>query len=228
MRETAFFPERRYRFVHPLVQQVAYQSLLLKSRAELHARAGRALEAVSAERPEEALQELARHYSRSAEPDKALHYLALAGDRSRSLFAYDDAAVYYRQALGVRRRRRPARRALLEKLGDSRLRARRARSEARAEWGRALTLVERTASGRRAAELDRKIGVAGWDAGERQRALDHLERGRAALGDDTDNAEAARLYQELGRIHFRLGNHEARPSGRGARWRWASSSAPPT
>ena len=51
--------------------------------------------------------------------------------------------------------------------------------------------------------------MADWDAGERQRALDHLERGRTALGDDTDNAEAARLYQELGRIHFRLGNHEA-------------------
>ena len=81
----------------------------MKSRAELHARAGRALEALSAERPEEALQELARHYSRSAEHDKALRYLALAGDRARSLFAYDDAAAYYRQALDVARRRRPAR-----------------------------------------------------------------------------------------------------------------------
>jgi len=205
--ETAFFPEQRYRFVHPLVQQVAYQSLLLKSRTELHARAGRALEAVSAERPEEALQELARHYSRSAEPDKALRYLALAGDRSRSLFAYDDAAVYYRQALEFAADD-GQRAALLEKLGDAAY-ARGGLSEAREEWGRALTLVERTGERRRAADLERKIGVAVWDAGERQRALDHLERARAALGDDTDNAEAARLYQELGRIHFRLGNHEA-------------------
>src|SRR5262245_10441642 len=64
--ETAFLPEQRYRFVHLLVQQVAYQNLLVKSRAEMHARAGRALEQLTVERPEEALQELARHYSRSA------------------------------------------------------------------------------------------------------------------------------------------------------------------
>jgi predicted ATPase len=205
--ETSLFPERRYRFVHPLVEQVAYQSLLVKSRAELHARAGRALEALSAERPEEALQALARHYSRSGERDKALRYLALAGDRSRSLFAYDDAASYYRQALAFAADD-GQRAVILEKLGDSAY-ARGGLGEAREEWGHARTLVERTGEGRRAAELERKIGVAGWDAGERQGALDHLERGRAALGDDTDNAEAARLYQELGRIHFRLGNHEA-------------------
>jgi adenylate cyclase len=205
--ETALFPERRYRFGHPLVEQVAYQSLLVKSRAELHARAGRALETLSAERPEEALQALARHYARSPERDKALRYLALAGDRSRSLFAYDDAVAYYRQALEFAADDGP-RAAISEKLGDTAY-ARGGLAEAREEWSRALALVERTGERRRAAELERKIGVAGWDAGERQGALDHLERGRASLGDDTDNAEAARLYQELGRIHFRLGNHEA-------------------
>src|SRR4029077_5118348 len=177
--ETSMFPERRYRFVHPLVEQVAYQSLLVKSRAELHARAGRALEALSAERPEEALQALARHYSRSGERDKALRYLALAGDRSRSLFAYDDAAAYYRQALEFAAED-GQRAALLEKLGDAAY-ARGGLSEAREEWGRALTLVERTGERRRAADLERKIGVAVWDAGERQRALDQLERGRGAL-----------------------------------------------
>ncbi|MGH8720877.1 MAG: ATP-binding protein, partial [Burkholderiales bacterium] len=75
--ETALFPERRYRFVHLLVQQVAYESLLVKARAELHARAGQALEGLYAERPEEALHELARHYARSPQHDKALHYLVL-------------------------------------------------------------------------------------------------------------------------------------------------------
>ena len=81
---------------------------------------------------------------------------------------------------------------------------------ARAQWGRALALVERAgraARGGRAGAQD-----AAWPSGTPASvgvALDHLERGRAALGDDTDNAEAARLYQELGRIHFRLGNHEA-------------------
>jgi class 3 adenylate cyclase/tetratricopeptide (TPR) repeat protein len=203
--ETALFPEQRYRFVHLLVQQVAYQSLLVKSRAELHARAGRALEQLYVERPEEVLQELAHHYSRSTERDRALHYLVLAGDRARSLFAYDDAATYYRQALALADDTRRA--VILDKLGDTAY-ARGELGDARAQWAEALPLVERAGDCRRAAELHRKIGVATWDAGDRQRALDHLERGRTALCDDVNNAESARLYQELGRIYFRLGDHD--------------------
>ena len=203
--ETALFPEQRYRFVHLLVQQVAYQSLLVKSRSELHARAGQALERLYVERPEEALQELARHYGRSADRAKALHYLVLAGDRARSLFAYDDAAAYYRQALDTLEEGDPRRALVLEKLGDAAY-AHGGLGDALRDFAQALALGD--ADGRRAAELHRKLGVAAWDAGERERALDHLQRGLAVLGDDTDNAEAARLYQELGRIHFRLGEHE--------------------
>ena len=202
--ETALFPEQRYRFVHLLVQQVAYQGLLVKSRAELHARAGQALERLSVERPEEALQELARHYARSPDRDKALHYLVLAGDRARSLFAYDDADGYYRQALD---RAEPPHRALVhDRLGDTAY-ARGELARAQREWAEALAGVGHAGTGRRAAELHRKMAAAAWDAGDRPQALDHLERGRAALGDDGNNAEAARLYQELGRIHFRLGDH---------------------
>jgi predicted ATPase/class 3 adenylate cyclase len=203
--ETALFPEQRYRFVHLLVQQVAYQSLLVKSRAELHARAGRALEQLYAERPDEAVQELARHFARSPERDRALHYLVLAGDRARSLFAYDDAAACYRQALECADDTRRA--MVLDRLGDTAY-ARGELGDARRQWADALPLVEAAGDRRRAAELHRKIGVAAWDAGDRQGALDHLERGRAALCDDVNNAETARLYQELGRIHFRLGDHD--------------------
>lgn len=203
--ETALFPEQRYRFVHLLVQQVAYQGLLVKSRAELHARAGQALEELYVERPEDVLQELARHYARSPERAKALHYLVLAGDRARSLFAYDDAIAYYRQALdGADDGQRAV---VLEKLGDAAY-AHGSLGAALCDLAEALGLVERAGDRRRAAELHRKLGVATWDAGERARALDHLQRGLAALGGDADNAEAARLYQELGRIHFRLGDHD--------------------
>jgi predicted ATPase len=202
--ETALFPEHRYRFVHLLVQQVAYQGLLVKSRAELHARAGHALERLSVERPEDALQELARHFARSAERDKALHYLTLAGDRARNLFAYDDAGAYYRQAL--ERADASWRGVILEKLGDTAY-ARGELGEAQRQWADALALAGDAAERRRVAALHGKIGVAAWDAGARTQALDHLEHGLAALGDDLGNAEAARLYQELGRIHFRLGDH---------------------
>ena len=164
--ETALFPEQRYRFVHLLVQQVAYQSLLVKSRSELHARAGQALERLYVERPEEALQELARHYGRSADRAKALHYLVLAGDRARSLFAYDDAAAYYRQALHTLEEGDTRRALVLEKLGDTAY-AHGGLGDALRDFAEALALCG--ADGRRAAELNRKLG---WPhgRGERERA----------------------------------------------------------
>jgi len=206
--ETALFPDARYRFTHLLVQQVAYQNLLVKSRAELHAQAGGALERLYAGRPEEVLQELAYHYARSPRRDKALEYLVRAGDRVRSLFAYDDAAAYYRDALrtldgAADDARRPV---ILDKLGDTAY-AHGDLAGALGQWAEALALVEARGDRRRGAELHRKMGVAAWDTGDRAVALEHLECGRGALGEDVHNAEAARLYHELGRIHFRLGDH---------------------
>ena len=206
--ETSLFPDVRYRFTHLLVQQVAYQSLLVKARAELHARSGRALERLHAERPEEVLPELAHHYARSPERDKALEYLVRAGDRVRSLFAYEEATAYYRDALRMLDEA-PAderRSMVLGRLGDTAY-AHGELAAALGHWAAALALVEERGERRRAAELHCKMGVAAWDTGNRAAALEHLECGRAALGDDVHNAETARLYQELGRIHFRLGDH---------------------
>jgi adenylate cyclase len=210
--ETALFPEQRYRFIHLLVQQVAYQSLLAKTRTQLHARAGRALEELYAERPEEAAHELAHHYARSPEPAKALHYLVIAGDRARSLFAYDEAASCYRQALGMLEDDGAARVRVLDRLGDTAY-ARGSLGEARSMWADALALVERGPDGRAAAALYRKMAAAAWDAGEREQALAHLDLGLVALAGDDANPEAARLYQERGRIHLRLGDHERATEG---------------
>ena len=97
--ETGLFPDASYRFTHVLVQQVAYQNLLVRARSDLHAKAGQALERLYAARPDEIVQDLAHHYARSHERDKALTYLVRAGDRARSLFAYDDATASYQEAL---------------------------------------------------------------------------------------------------------------------------------
>jgi adenylate cyclase len=204
--ETALFPDVRYRFTHLLVQQVAYQNLLVKSRSELHAQAGEALERIYAGRPEEVLPELAHHYARSPRRDKALEYLVRAGDRVRSLFAYDQAIAYYREALALLDEADERRSSILEKLGDAAY-AHGDLAGALGQWSEALALVEARRDRRRGAALHRKMGAAAWDTGDRAVALEHLECGRGALGDDVHNAEAARLYHELGRIHFRLGDH---------------------
>jgi class 3 adenylate cyclase/tetratricopeptide (TPR) repeat protein len=209
LQEKDLFPDLTYRFSHLLIQQVAYQGLLLRARAELHARAGAALEELYAGHADEVLQQIAEHYARSGERERAVRFLVRAGDRWASLFAYDEARADYARALdaiGTGPAPSAERASILEKLGDVAW-AGGALAAARERWQAALDAQAGDGDAQRVAELHRKLGVATWAAGEKERALGHLEHGLAALGASTDNIEAARLYQEFGRIHFRLGNH---------------------
>jgi predicted ATPase/class 3 adenylate cyclase len=207
LREKDVFPDLRLTFSHLLVRQVAYDGLLLKARAELHARAGAALEALYPGRADDVVQDLAEHYAKSPDHEKALHYLERAGERAAGLFAYDEAGAYYRRALElVPADDAPARARLFGKRGDAAY-ARGALNDAREQWAAALEVIDAACERRLAADVHRRMGVACWDAGESDEALAHLERGLAALEDDATNIEAARLYQEFGRIHFRRGDH---------------------
>jgi adenylate cyclase len=212
VRATEVYPLARYSFSHPLIQEVAYQGLLLKSRAELHGRAGRALERLHAGHLEELVEALAEHYAKSAERAKAVHYLMRAGERAGALFAYHEAAAYYERALQFLPPEAGAddqRCTVLERLGGA-VYAQGAVNQALPHWQAALAALDTARDPRRAADLHRKLGCACWDAGRKDEALAHLDRGLAVLGADRENLEAARLYQELGRIHFRLAD-DARP-----------------
>ncbi len=199
-------PEPVYAFGHPLVQEVAYRGLLLKTRTDLHGRVGEALERLHAGRLDDVVEALAEHYARSTDGDRAVQYLVRAGDRAARLFAYREAQAAYARALErvpAPDERRPA---ILDRLGEAAY-AHGALKEAQAAWQEALELVARRGERRWMADLHRKMAVAAWAAGRTQPALAHLEQGLAVLGDDAENLEAARLYHERARIHFRLGQH---------------------
>jgi len=88
-------PDAAYIFKHVITQQVAYETLLLKRRKELHALVGQAIENLYVDRLEEHHEELAHHYRYSDDVDKAVHYLILAGSKARNrLFALDIDAEY--------------------------------------------------------------------------------------------------------------------------------------
>src|SRR5439155_7878147 len=70
-----------YVFKHVLTQEVAYDSLLTSRRQALHTAAGRALENLYADRPEEVYDRLAYHYARTAESAKAIEYLTRFAER---------------------------------------------------------------------------------------------------------------------------------------------------
>jgi class 3 adenylate cyclase len=70
--------EIEYVFKHALTQEVAYNSLLIERRKLLHERVGAAIEALYTGRLDDHLHELARHYQRSTNINKALEYSAQA------------------------------------------------------------------------------------------------------------------------------------------------------
>ncbi len=77
--ERPALPEVEYSFKHALTQEVAYNSVLTQRRKLLHERAASAMESLFADRLDDHLEELAHHYSRSADTPKAVEYLLKAG-----------------------------------------------------------------------------------------------------------------------------------------------------
>jgi len=80
-----------YVFKHALTQEVAYNSLLIERRKQLHERAGHALESIFANQLDDHLTQLAHHYSHSDNPDKAIEYLGRAGQQALQRSAHTDA-----------------------------------------------------------------------------------------------------------------------------------------
>jgi predicted ATPase/class 3 adenylate cyclase len=106
--------DTEYTFKHALTQEVAYNSILTERRKLIHERAGRALEELFAGQLDDHFDELAHHYSRSDNFEKAVEYLVRAGQQALQRSAYADAIGN----LGAAKN-------LLQKLPDSRERIQR-------------------------------------------------------------------------------------------------------
>ena len=98
--QTNILPEPEYTFKHVLTREVAYDSLSLQQRKQLHEEVGRALEELYPDRIENA-PILFHHYARSAEASKAVRFALLAGERAGELYANAEAGTYFNDALAL-------------------------------------------------------------------------------------------------------------------------------
>ncbi len=112
--EQPAFPDIEYTFKHALTHDVAYNSVLIERRKLLHEQVGAAIEALFTDKIHEHLGDLAHHYARSANRQKAVEYLRLAGEQSLQRYANAEAINRFTSALE-----------LLKNLPDSRERAQR-------------------------------------------------------------------------------------------------------
>jgi class 3 adenylate cyclase/tetratricopeptide (TPR) repeat protein len=97
--ERGIYPQSNYIFKHALTQEVAYDSLLLKTRKEIHEKIGEATEALYSDSHEKHYGLLAYHYARGANADKAVKYLDLANQKAAKLNAMDEAKAYFDEVM---------------------------------------------------------------------------------------------------------------------------------
>jgi DNA-binding SARP family transcriptional activator len=98
IREGSGPTSRDYEFDHHLVQEVIYQGLHHRRRRRLHRLVGEAMERLYAGQYSVA-GELAHHFERAHETEKALAWLVEAGEQARQKYAHQEALGYFRRAL---------------------------------------------------------------------------------------------------------------------------------
>jgi class 3 adenylate cyclase/tetratricopeptide (TPR) repeat protein len=120
IRERKRMEELEYLFKHALAQEVAYDSILLQRRKELHKNVANSIEKVFNERLYEFYGMLAYHYSQAEDLGKTEEYLIKAGEESLKASASAEALHYCQQALELYLRKsgdkaEPAKVAMMEK-----------------------------------------------------------------------------------------------------------------
>ena len=97
--EKCLFPELEYIFKHALTQEVAYNSVLLARRKEIHERIGNSIQEVYSHRLEEFYEVLAYHYSKSENLEEAYQYLNLSAKKALKSYALWEAFHTFNDAL---------------------------------------------------------------------------------------------------------------------------------
>jgi tetratricopeptide (TPR) repeat protein len=98
---SALDPKPVYAFPDALVQEVAYESLLVQRREEFHRRVGITLEKLLAGREEQSCELLAHHFGRSNDRPRAIRYLDMAAREAQKKFANETAIEHDRQILAL-------------------------------------------------------------------------------------------------------------------------------
>jgi class 3 adenylate cyclase/tetratricopeptide (TPR) repeat protein len=99
--EQGLVPEPAYIFKHPVIQEVAYNSLLIQRRKTLHQAVGEAIEDLYQDRLAEHYVELAHHFSQGEVWEKAYNYCRQAGEQAMRQSAYREAVSSFEQALSA-------------------------------------------------------------------------------------------------------------------------------
>jgi class 3 adenylate cyclase/predicted ATPase len=94
-------PTATYTFKHALIQETAYQSLLKRTRQQLHARVAQVLEERFSERVASEPEVIARHYDQAGLAAQASAHYQRAGEQATQRSANEEAIGHLRRALDL-------------------------------------------------------------------------------------------------------------------------------
>ena len=188
-------------FKHDLIHEVAYETLLLRTRRELHGRVAQLLEARVARDPTQ-LEAIAEHYARAEAQAEARRYALAAGDYAQQRMGFAEALRRYERALGLwGDGDREGQLELLMKLalaanfaGES-ARARTAFIAAEAGW-------RELGEPRRSGEALAGLGRALWSAGDADRGGEALARAIDRLSELGPSRELVQALAWLGALRM--------------------------
>lgn len=200
--------ELEYTFKHVTVQEVAYRTILLRRRQELHGSTARALIRLNPD--DEPVEAIAYHYARTPEWLEAARWLERAGDRARRIYANEAAATYYQQA--HERLLRVAGESvdlgcLLVKLGAV-LEQQARYEEALEALHRADTLYAEARDRNGESKVAAQLGRLHASMGNPEAGIAVLEPTIAALTESGPSRALVDLLAALGRLLFFCGRHQ--------------------
>ena len=194
-------PELEYAFRHALTQEATYQSILERRRREFHHQVALGIERFYRERLEEYYEELAHHYSRSEDAEKAVEYLLKAGEKAKQSYDNETTISHFNKALEMMEQREMEREdwklEALRGLGEVYLGIGKV-VEAEEAFEEAITLAkEMELPPRQLARLYDWIAEALWWQGRSDEVIRYGEMGLEILGDDTECLEAALMNSKI-------------------------------
>ena len=205
IREVRAVGEDVYEFAQPMLRQVLYEAVPRRRRRLLHRQVAEALERAVRGKPEASPDALAYHFTQAEDVEKVLTYASLAARRAASLFAYDDAVRYLREAIAAAEElERPNERLeLLEAVGDILMSSGRI-DQAFLAYEDALKFWKSLPGGSRGdgAGLYRKLGLGRRFGVNDPRTREYIDEGLRLLADTPLHPERVRLIIARAFDHF--------------------------
>ncbi|MBJ6764133.1 AAA family ATPase [Myxococcaceae bacterium JPH2] len=173
-------------FKHIVIRDVAYNTLLVSGREDLHRRLARYLEARAGDNPFQSAGILAYHFLAGNDLLKGLEYTLMAARGARAQYANDDALHHYNRALELlgtvegmdRDEVLRQTRTVMQELAETLLQA--------GNYAGAILMFEQCLADEqlvaRQAEIHLGLGRAHQEKGESSRATQHLEKSLVLMG----------------------------------------------